>query len=121
MLDEKMRGLRCEAIECDELWSFIGKKQRNLTFEDQIANPDYGDCYTFIAFDPDTKVVPVFTVGKRDPWTTEEFIKELRARVTGRPQISTDGYLPYIVASDASNGSGNSGSCVVTGGDTWLD
>jgi hypothetical protein len=35
--DEKMRGLNCRAIEVDEIWGFIGKKQKNVKSRDTGA------------------------------------------------------------------------------------
>jgi IS1 family transposase len=98
MLDEQIRGVKCTAIECDEIWTFITKKERRLTDDDRLLHPDYGDMYTFVAFDPDTKLVPSFVVGKRDGETAMQFMHDLRSRVTGRIQISTDGFAPYINA-----------------------
>ena len=98
MLNEKMHGLHCEAIECDELWCYIAKKQRHLTYEDQFQHPDYGDTYTYIALDPTTKLVPSYFVGKRDSVSTHWFISDLARRVTGSVQVSTDGFAPYIPA-----------------------
>ena len=53
--DQAMRNLSCKRIECDEIWSFVGAKAKNVTTE----HPEgYGDCYTFVAIDPDTKLMP---------------------------------------------------------------
>jgi len=97
-LDDAMRGVQCEAVECDEIWGFIGKKQRFLTQKDRLQNPELGDTYTFVAFDPDSKAVLTYALGKRDAETTWRFIHDLRRRVNGAPQISTDGFQPYIEA-----------------------
>src|SRR5438093_658773 len=64
VMDNRMREVRCEAIEADEIWSFVGKKQNRLSPEER-ENTEMGDQYTFVAFDPDTKLVPVFLVGRR--------------------------------------------------------
>ncbi len=98
ILDEKMRALRCEAVELDELWGFIAKKQRRLTQEDKTKNPEFGDAYTFIALDPTTKTVISFLVGKRDYEHTDQFIADLSNRIDGDVQLSTDGYPAYIGA-----------------------
>jgi len=98
MLDDQIRGVRCSAVECDEIWTFIHTKERQLTDQDRLLHPDYGDMYTFVAFDPATKLVPSFLVGKRDGLTALHFMQDLRQRVTGRLQISTDGFAPYIEA-----------------------
>lgn len=98
MLDEKMRGIHAEAIECDELWCYIAKKQRHLTYEDQFQHPEYGNTYTYIALDPTSKLVPSYFVGKRDSVSTHWFISDLAQRVTGSVQLSTGGFAPYIPA-----------------------
>lgn len=60
--DKAMRNLRCKRVECDEIWSFVGAKQKNVT-EDHPEG--FGDCYTFTAIDPDTKLMPCWFVGTR--------------------------------------------------------
>jgi hypothetical protein len=60
VLDEKMLGLRCEAVECDEIWGCIGMKDAHVKPEQSRANPELGDVYTFVAFDPSTKLVISF-------------------------------------------------------------
>ncbi len=98
ILDENFRSLHCEAIECDELWTFIHKKQRHLTEHDSIAYPEYGDTYTFVALDPASKLVCSYLVGKRIPAHTDWFIADLSRRIEGPVHVSTDGYRPYIEA-----------------------
>jgi len=98
LLDDKVRGLHCEAVECDELWSFVQKKQAMLTLEDRQRHPEFGDCYTFVALDPASKVVVSFLVGKRDVPHTKQFIADLSQRIDGNVQLSTDGFRPYIQA-----------------------
>lgn len=105
MLDEKMRGIHAEAIECDELWTFVQKKQRQLTDDDRVFHPEFGDAYAFVAFDPVSKAVVNYKVGKRDAVTAWQFISDLRQRVVGRPQISTDAFRPYIDAIERAFGS----------------
>ena len=97
-LDERVQHVRCEAVECDEIWSFVAKKEAMLTEIDRAENPDYGDAYTFVALDPESKAVIGFAVGKRTARTTREFIWDLSQRLEGKPQISTDGFLPYVPA-----------------------
>lgn len=96
LLDQKVRGVRCEAVECDELWSFVQKKQAMLTLVDRQHHPEYGDAYTFVALDPDSKLVISHLVGKRDRISTDLFIADLSRRVEGETQVSTDGFQAYI-------------------------
>jgi IS1 family transposase len=69
-MDEKMRGLTCKNIEVDEIWGFIGAKRKNAA-----SAGAYGDVWTFIALDADTKLIPSFVVGKRDAYHTALLLK----------------------------------------------
>jgi IS1 family transposase len=101
-----MRNLRCEAIEADEVWTFVGKKEAKLTRREKRVNPELGDQYIFVALDPDTKLVPVFVVGKRNAKVARQFVCELRRRVNNRPQITTDGVPAYLDAVERAFGTG---------------
>lgn len=103
VMNRTMRNLRCAAIEADEIWTFVGKKQGHLQ-NIELLDPELGDQYAFVAFDPDSKLVPLFLVGRRNRDTTYRFIDELRARVVGRIQLSTDGWKPYPGAVERSFG-----------------
>jgi len=92
LLDAKMRGLSCQYLQFDELWGFIGKKQRNLRVDD---DSQYGDVWTFCAIDSETKLVPSFKVGKRDAATADAFAADLAERIGTRVQISTDALRAY--------------------------
>ncbi len=96
--DQVMRNLSCKRIECDELWSFVGAKQKNVKAEHP---EEYGDCYTFTAIDPDTKLMPCWLVGVRNRECTFEFIADMASRMADRIQLTTDGYGPYPDAVDA--------------------
>src|SRR5580700_3906695 len=88
--DEKMRGLACQQIEVDEIWGFIGAKQKNAH-----RSGAYGDVWTFIALDADTKLIPSFVVGKRDAYHAKAFMSDLAGRVKNRVQISSDALKAY--------------------------
>jgi len=60
MMNEKMHGIRCEAVECDEIWTFVDKKEGAMKAPERKANPELGDQYTYIALDPISKVIPAF-------------------------------------------------------------
>jgi IS1 family transposase len=94
LLNDKMRGLDCTRLEIDELWAFVGKKQRHVTKDDDRSR--VGDTWTFVAIDAETKLVPSFLVGKRDLASTQVFISDVAARLKNRVQISTDGLRSYI-------------------------
>lgn len=100
--DGMMRELHCDVLELDEVWSFVGKKEGHLREEDP---PEFGDAYTFIALDATAKIIPSYLVGKRTMEATLAFIRDLRARVMGKPQVTTDGFKPYLEAMEAAFGS----------------
>jgi IS1 family transposase len=95
LLDQKMRDLDCNNLQFDELWGFIGKKQKHVTPDD---DPTCGDVWTFCAIDSDTKLVPSFKVGKRDMATANAFVGDVASRLKNRVQISTDGLPGYVEA-----------------------
>ncbi len=91
-----VRGLAAHFIQCDETWSFIHRKQARC---DPATDPaDWGDVYTFIAFDLNSKLVLSYHPGKRDAAHTDTFIADLRSRITVIPHVSTDGFSPYVEA-----------------------
>jgi IS1 family transposase len=73
-------------------WSFVGKKQKNVLRHELVAK---GDQYVFIGMAGTQKAIIGWRVGKRNADTTLEFLHDLRGRVIGQPDISTDGFLPY--------------------------
>lgn len=96
LMDETMRGLTCERIQVDEIWAYVGKKQRQVTEDDDRAR--VGDMWTYVAMDADTKLVPSFLVGKRDAANTRAFITDISERVVNRVQLSSDALNQYAVA-----------------------
>jgi IS1 family transposase len=95
LMDRKMRNLSCAHLQLDELWGFIGKKQKHVQPDD---NPDCGDVWTFCAIDSDTKLVPSFKVGKRDAATANAFVGDVASRLANRVQVSTDSLHAYVQA-----------------------
>ncbi len=95
VLDTQMRNLNSANIQVDEIWGFIGKKQKNVTEDD---SPELGDVWTFIAVDSDTKIVPCYKVGKRTLEHATNFISDLAGRVNNRIQLSSDGLRAYTEA-----------------------
>ena len=95
LLDSKMRNLSCRYLQLDEIWGFIGKKERHLRVDD---DPQYGDVWTFCAIDADTKIVPAYRVGKRTIATATAFVGDLAGRLTNRVQISSDALRAYVEA-----------------------
>ena len=102
VMDSKMRNLDCNLIQMDEIWGFVGKKQKNTTKAEQAEG--YGDAYTFVAIDAASRMVPAYFVGKRNPESTQAFIDDLASRLNGRPQLSSDAFRPYRAAVEAGFG-----------------
>ncbi len=91
--DKHFRGLNCQRIQCDEIWSFIGCKEQHLKPEDR--GQGRGDCYTWTAIDPDSKLIVAWHVGSRAANDGFLFIEDLKNRLANRPQITTDAYGIY--------------------------
>jgi IS1 family transposase len=96
IMDETMHDLTCERIEVDEVWSFIGKKQRHVRYWEDHSQ--VGDSWVWVALDPDSKVIPAYAVGKRDVPTARAFVADLASRLQNRVQISSDGLWAYVDA-----------------------
>jgi IS1 family transposase len=96
VLDQKMRGLNSSRIQLDEIWGFVGKKDKNVTrYEDADR---VGSVWTFCAIDADTKAVPCFRIGRRNAETANAFVADLAGRLNNRVQISTDALAAYYDA-----------------------
>jgi len=95
--DSLLKNIKCNYLQVDEIWSFVGKKNKNLTNKEKRQR-EFGDQYIFVALDADTKLVPHFEVGKRTLDTTIDFIDELKKRISTRFQLSTDSYRAYAYA-----------------------
>jgi IS1 family transposase len=91
-----VRGLRSRRIQCDEIWQFVGAKAKNVTPEQKAAG--WGDAWTWVALDADTKLCISFLVGGRDTGWATDFAFDIRERIAGRPQITTDAHKPYLAA-----------------------
>jgi IS1 family transposase len=94
--DQMMRDLNVARLELDELWSFVGRKQARV--QTKRENKVRGDQYTFIGLADTSKAIVSYATGKRDTANTRRFIRDLRERVLGAPEISTDGFTPYRTA-----------------------
>jgi IS1 family transposase len=90
--DRMMVGLRVSRLELDELWAFVGKKQKRVSQKDMAVK---GDTYTFVGMAAAARAIVAYRTGKRDSHNTMEFVHDMRQRVLGSPEISTDGFLPY--------------------------
>ncbi len=102
LMDAEMRNLTCARIQVDEIWAYVAKKQRQVAANDDRSR--VGDQWTFVALDPDTKVVPSFRVGKRDLGTATAFMCDLSERLANRVQLSSDALRAYVSATEEAFG-----------------
>jgi IS1 family transposase len=94
--DELLRNLYIDRVQCDEIWSFVGAKQRNVREERKAEG--WGDAWTWVAIDPGSKLVISYRVGPRDATEAKAFMNDLAARLHHRVQLTTDGHHSYLVA-----------------------
>jgi IS1 family transposase len=96
LANDQMRDLDCRRIQCDEIWTFCRMKQARIPrFADRTK---IGDQWTFVAIDPDTKLIPAYRVGKRTRETAVAFMTDLSERLSNRVQISSDSLRTYVDA-----------------------
>jgi IS1 family transposase len=100
IMDEKMRNIPSKRIEVDEIWGFVGAKRKNAA-----RCGAFGDVWTFIALDADTKLIPSFVVGKRDKFHANQFMSDLADRLSLRVQLSSDALTAYPDAIERGFGS----------------
>ncbi|HXJ93618.1 MAG TPA: DDE-type integrase/transposase/recombinase [Terriglobia bacterium] len=101
--DRTLRNLKCKRIQCDEIWQFCYAKEKNVP-ADKKGKFGYGDVWTWVAVDADTKLVPAFMTGNRDAQSAKMFIDDLASRLSHRVQLTTDGLKVYLEAVEGAFG-----------------
>ena len=96
-LNKSLVNLPCQRVQCDEIWSFIGAKQKNVT-PALAAKGHAGDIWTWVAMDADTKLVCSWMVGGRNWQTAKDFVVDLKGRLANRVQLTSDGLRWYLHA-----------------------
>ena len=96
-LDKALVNLNSKRIQCDEIWSFVGAKDKNVPAK---RKDEFGidSAWTWVAIDADSKLICSWLVGKRDPGCATEFIQDLAGRLRNRVQLTTDGLKMYLTA-----------------------
>lgn len=92
-------NLPCRQIQCDEIWSFTYAKEKNVPAS--MRDSGAGDTWTWVAIDPETKLIPAWYVGDRTAWSAYRFLRNLSPRLAHRVQLTTDGHRAYMVAVEA--------------------
>lgn len=100
ILDKELVNLKCRFVQCDEIWCYVAKKQKQCTEEEKKIG-EVGDQYVFVAFDSDTKLVITHLIGKRTQENATAFMKDLNFRIPTRFQLSTDAFNGYFGAVDS--------------------
>jgi IS1 family transposase len=95
--DEHLRNLTCKRIQADEIWSFVYSKAKNVPYEYE-GQFGYGDVWTWVGMDADTKLVASWMIGSRDGDAATIFMQDLASRLANRVQLTTDGHKAYLYA-----------------------
>ncbi len=101
--DRTMRNLTCKRLQVDEIWAFVYAKAKNVGTA-KAAPEGAGDCWTWMALDADTKLIPSYYVGVRDAEAAQAFIGDLASRLANRVQLTSDGHKAYLEAVEAAFG-----------------
>jgi IS1 family transposase len=104
-MDANLKNLPCKRVQCDEIWSFIGAKDRNVTAEMRAKNPDAGSVWTWTAMCADSKLIISCLIGGRDASYAHAFMQDVASRLRYRVQLTTDGHRPYLSAVEDAFGS----------------
>ncbi len=102
LMDSYMKNLKCQNVQVDEIWCFVGKKQRHLKQEDN--REELGDQWVFVALDADSKLIPAYLIGKRTSPNANTFLEDLSGRLDNRVQLSSDSMSAYVDAVESAFG-----------------
>ena len=101
--DANVRGLRVGRAQCDEIWSFVYAKEKNVTLEQRTRR--VADCWTWTAIDADSKLIISYMLGDRGASTAQAFMQDVASRISNRIQLTTDGHRVYAEAVEDAFGS----------------
>ena len=100
--DFMVRDVKSRRVQADEIWSFVGKKEKNTDESDKACG--MGDAWVWTAMDADSKLIVSYLVGQRDAECAETFIVDLASRLKHRVQLTTDGLKVYVEAVEGAFG-----------------
>ena len=98
-----VRNVHSKRVQCDEIWSFVYAKQRNVKTA-KAAPEGAGDCWTWTALDADSKLVIAYALGERDADYANAFMQDVADRLATRVQMTTDGHKAYLDAVEGAFG-----------------
>ena len=96
--DKTVRGLTTQRVQCDEIWSFCGMKEKTAKAMGQDRPENVGDVWTWTAIDADSKLIIAWLLGGRDAGYAHEFMNDVASRLANRVQLTTDGHAAYLLA-----------------------
>ncbi len=94
--DEHVRRLTVRRLQCDEIWAYVGAKAKNVSAAKKEIG--WGDVWTWVGIDADTKLVVSYLVGGRGADWAKDFMQDCASRIKNRVQITTDGHKAYLEA-----------------------
>jgi IS1 family transposase len=97
-----VRKLHVRRLQCDEIWNFVGAKAKNASPERKAEG--WGDTWTWVGIDADTKLCVSYLVGGRDAGWAQEFMEDCAKRISNRVQVTTDGHKAYLEAVEGAFG-----------------
>jgi IS1 family transposase len=100
--DAAVRNVKANRVQCDEVWSFVGAKAKNVTLAQKAKGA--GDVWTWVAIDADSKLAISYKIGGRDSAWAYAFMEDLASRLSTRVQITTDGHSVYANAVEGAFG-----------------
>jgi IS1 family transposase len=104
--EQHVKGLKTKRLQCDEIWAFVGAKDKNLT-DAKRANPNYGSVWTWTAIDADSKLMVAWAVGERTRAVAHNFMRDVAGRIEAEKiQVTTDGLNAYRSAIKLAFGDG---------------
>lgn len=100
--DRNVRNVRVRRLQCDEIWAYVGAKAKNVSTDKKEIG--WGDVWTWVGIDADTKLVVSYLVGGRGADWAMDFMQDCASRIKGRVQITTDGHKAYLQAVEGAFG-----------------
>lgn len=94
--DKNVRNIQVRRLQCDEIWAYVGAKAKNVSAAKKEIG--WGDVWTWVGIDADTKLVVSYLVGGRGADWAHDFMEDAASRIAGRVQITTDGHKAYLEA-----------------------
>jgi IS1 family transposase len=101
--DKTVRGVKAERVQCDEIWSFVAAKQKNVSSMKEPVD-GAGDAWTWTAIDADSKMIISYLVGGRGADYAAAFMDDVASRLANRVQMTTDGHKAYLEAVEGAFG-----------------